>query len=157
MHTPNLKARLIGAAISHLNELVYNFQDDAKLHLRGASSTDEGGFAGTFGDYSAQSTGNQLKEQALRDRADAEKHENTIAALNRFDTDIQTETVQLMSLVETNHGTFLVSLATRPVELDGKKFMFLATDAPIYAEMMGKKEGDTFAFRGINYEILRVR
>ncbi len=156
MGSPNTKARLIGAAISHLNDLVLNFQDDAKHHLRGSSSTDEGGFAGTFGDYSAQSTGNQLKEQALRDRADAEKHENTIATLNRFDTDVKTETIQLMSLVETNHGTFLVSLATRPVELDGKQYMFLATVAPIYAEMMGKKEGDTFSFRGINYEILRV-
>lgn len=151
-----LKARLISAAIGHLDKLVNGFKEDAKYHVRGEGSTDEGGFTGTFGDYSAQSTANQLREQAMRDRADAEKHEQTIAALERLDTNIETSAVQLMSLVDTNHGTFLVSLAARPVELDGKKYMFLATDAPIYSEMMGKTKGDTFSFRGIAYEILNV-
>lgn len=156
MTTVSLKAKLIEAAIHQLEEFVKNLRDEAKYNLRGESSTDEGGFAGTFGDYSAQSAGNQLKEQAIRNRAEAERNENIIAALKRLQTEISTDTIQLMSLVETNHGSFLIAHALRPIVLDGIKYMFLATDAPIYAEMVGKRAGDTFTFRGIAYEIKNV-
>ena len=37
--------------------------------------------------------------------------------------------------------------------VDGKKIFYLATDAPIYEVMAGKKKGETFEFRNISYTI----
>lgn len=156
MTTLSIKDRLIKTSITHLEQIAKDLREVAKYNMRGDNSTDEGGFSGNYGDYSAQSTDNQSKERALRSRADAEKHENMIELLKRQMPAPATDTIQLMSLVETNHGSFLISYALRPIELDGVKYTFLATDAPIYAEMAGKKAGDSFSFRGVDYNILSV-
>ncbi len=153
MNAIEIKSQLIEQAIHHLEGLVLELKDEVKNKLRGEGSTDEGGFSGTMGDYSAQSNENFLKEQALVRRVEAEKHESTIQFFKRLNPEIETKTVSLMSLIKTNRGTFFISHANRPVQLNGTSYMLLGVDAPIYQVMAGKQPGDSFEFRGINYEI----
>ena len=156
MKATEIKSQLIEQAIHHLEGLVMELKDEVKNKLRGEGSTDEGGFNGTMGDYSAQSNENFLKEQALVRRAEAEKHERTIQFFRRLNPDLQTGEVSLMSLIDTDKRTFFISHAGRPVQLNGQTYMLLGTDAPIYTAMAGKKEGDSFEFRGIAYKINSV-
>ena len=156
MKATEIKSQLIEKAIQHLEGLVLELKDEVKNKLRGEGSTDEGGFSGTMGDYSAQSNENFLKEQALVRRMEAEKHERTIQYFKRLNSNIETDQVSLMSLVETDRGKFFISHAIRPIKIDGETYRFLGTDAPIYHVMAGKKAGESFTFRDITYEIASV-
>lgn len=156
MKATEVKSQLIEQAIHHLEGLVLELKDEVKNKLRGEGSTDEGGFSGTMGDYSAQSNENFLKEQALVRRKEVEKHERTIQFFKRLNPNIETSEVSLMSLVETDKGSFFISHAIRPIQLHGITYRFLGTDAPIYKLMAGKKAGDAFNFREISYQINSV-
>lgn len=153
MHT---KQELIARAVAHLEGLVDELRDEVRDKLRGEGSTDEGGFSGTIGDYSAQSTENYLKEQALIRRHEAEKHTQQIALLKRLNLNAPTATISLGNLVTTDKGVFLIAYAQKPIVRHGQRYMLIGTDAPIYAVMAGKKTGDTFAFRGITYTVLAI-
>lgn len=61
--------------------------------------------------------------------------------------------VEKLALIITNRGNFFISKALKPVVVDGTKYFLLATDAPIYSEMEGKKKGDKFSFNNIEYVI----
>lgn len=152
----DIKHKLIALAIEHLEGLVHELRDEVKNKLRGEGSTDEGGFSGTFGDYSAQSTENYLKEQALIRRHEAEKHERQIELLRRLNLDAPTESVSMGNLVETDKGFFLISYAQKPIDLNGHRYMFIGTEAPIYEVMAGQKVGESFEFRNISYTILSI-
>lgn len=156
MKATEIKSQLIEQAIHHLEGLVLELKDEVKNKLRGEGNTDEGGFSGTMGDNSAQSNENFLKEQALVRRVEAEKHASTIQFFKRLNPNIVTDEVALMSLIETNKGTFFISHAVRPIQFNGDAYMLLGTDAPIYEAMAGKKAGETFNFRGIDYKIYSV-
>ncbi len=157
MKAIDIKQQLVDLAVKHLEELTAELRDEVKSKLRGEGSTDEGGFSGTFGDYSAQGTENFLKEQALIRRVEADKHDQQIQQFKKLRLDPPTETVSLGNLIETNRGSFFISYALKPIELNGKKYLLLGMDAPIYQVMAGKKEGDSFEFRGINYEVNSIK
>jgi len=156
MKATEIKAQLIERAVAHLEELVSNLKDEAKHQLRGEGSTDEGGFAGTSGDYGAISQENSLREQAQINRREAQKYEGIIKALKAIDTSVEHNFVSQGCLITTNRGHYFISKALRPIAINNKQFHFLATDAPIYKVMAGKKEGDTFEFRNIAYEIKSI-
>ena len=156
MKAMDIKQQLVDLAVKHLEQLTAELRDEVKSKLRGEGSTDEGGFSGTFGDYSAQGTENFLKEQALIRRVEADKHDQQIQQFKKLRLDPPNESISLGNLVETDRGNFFVSYALKPVELNGKKYVLLGTDAPIYEVMAGKKEGDRFEFREINYKVISI-
>lgn len=156
MKPTEIKAMLIEKAVHNLEGTILELLADVKTMLRGEGSTDEGGFAGTKGDYSAISQENSLREQAQINRSEALKHEALIKGLKTIDTKITHDFVCQGSLISTNHGHYFISQAVRPIKLNGESYFLLATDAPIYEVMAGKKIGDKFEFRGINYEIQSI-
>ena len=156
MKAIEIKQQLVDLAVKHLEAITAELRDEVKSKLRGEGSTDEGGFSGTFGDYSAQGTENFLKEQALLRRVEADKHDQQIQQFKRLRLDPPTESISLGNLVETDKGTFFISYALRPIDFNGTKYMLLGTEAPIYKVMAEKKEGDTFEFRGIAYKVLAI-
>jgi hypothetical protein len=156
MKAMEIKQQLVDLAVAHLEAITAELRDEVKSKLRGEGSTDEGGFAGRFGDYSAQGTENYLKEQALIRRVEADKHIRQIQQFKRLRLDPPTESISLGNLVETDRGIFFISYATKPIDLNGKKYMLLGTEAPIYAVMAEKKVGETFEFRGILYTVKSI-
>ncbi len=66
------------------------------------------------------------------------------------------EEVQPGAVVVTNKGAFYVSVATDSFAVNGWKARGLSEDAPIYEAMHGKEEGDTFAFRNVEYVIKEI-
>lgn len=156
MKPAKLKAALIEKAIENLEGFITNLRADVKVFLRGEGSTDEGGFSGSKGDFSAVGQENALREQAQISRLEVEKHENLINQLRAVNVEDSCDAVCLGALVETNHGTFFFTQALRPIVLNGATYHFLGTEAPIYAVMAGKKAGEVFSFREISYTIISV-
>jgi hypothetical protein len=156
MKNLELKERLNQLAIDHLEDLVLELKDEVSTKLKGDGNTDEGGFAGNNGDYSAQASNNFLSEQAILRRAEAEGYQNTVNSLKDYTFPVEHTEVGLLSLVTTNRGVYFISQAIKPLMYEGERYFYLATDAPIYEILKGKKPGDSFSFRGIDYTVESV-
>ena len=156
MKNLDLKIKLNAFAINHLEDLVSELKDEVKTKLRGDGNTDEGGFAGNSGDYSAQATNNFLSEQASIRRAEAEQYQVMVDKMKLYRFEQEMDHVELLSLIDTNRGLFFINQPVKPLEYEGIRYFFLATDAPIYRELHGKVAGDAISFRGIEYKINSV-
>jgi len=58
MKCMEIKIKVNNAAIEHLEDIISELRDEVKTKLKGDGSTDEGGFSGNSGDYSAQASNN---------------------------------------------------------------------------------------------------
>ncbi len=77
--------------------------------------------------------------------------------LANLDIDHRSTTVRPGSVVETKHNYFFVSVALGEIDMEsGSKIYAISTDAPIYKEIDGRKEGDKFTFKGEEVEILNI-
>jgi len=153
MNCLETKLRVNNAAIEHLEEIISELRDEISTKLKGDGNTDEGGFAGNSGDYSAQATNNFLSEQASIRRQEALQFQIVVDKLKSYVFVKELKIVEYLSLVKTNRGMFFISQAVKPLNVDGVKYFMLTKEAPIYEIMAGKKAGDSFNFRGIDYTI----
>ncbi|MDN3690756.1 hypothetical protein [Cyclobacterium jeungdonense] len=64
--------------------------------------------------------------------------------------------VTLGAIVKTDKMTFFPSVSIENFEVDGENLFGISREAPIYAEMKGKKKGDSFSMNGRTYKILDV-
>jgi len=60
------------------------------------------------------------------------------------------------ALVLTDSLNFYIGISASLFEYEGRKFIGLNTDAPIYAALEGKKAGDEADFNGTIYKILEI-
>ena len=60
------------------------------------------------------------------------------------------------ALVLTETLNFFIGISVKPFDHDGKKFIGLNTEAPIYSAIVGKKAGDAVEFNGQKYRIIEV-
>lgn len=78
----------------------------------------------------------------------------TLANLDRTH---RSEVVRPGSVVETKNGYYFVSVPLGEIDMEsGSKVYAISTDAPIYKELEGKKEGDSFDFRDGKVEIVKI-
>ncbi|WP_162340240.1 hypothetical protein [Cyclobacterium salsum] len=66
------------------------------------------------------------------------------------------EEVTLGAIVKTDKMTFFPSVSIENFEVDGENLFGISRKAPIYAEMEGKKKGDSFSMNDRSYTILDV-
>lgn len=77
--------------------------------------------------------------------------------LNRINPKHFSEQIDLGSIVETSENYYFISAALGKIVLDeGSTVYAISTEAPIFQEMKGKKQGDKFSFNGKDYEIQGV-
>ncbi len=60
------------------------------------------------------------------------------------------------ALVLTNSLNFFIGITSAMFDFEGKKFIGLNLDAPIYAALQGAKAGDDVVFNGKEYKIQEV-
>lgn len=61
------------------------------------------------------------------------------------------------SVVETDNSYYFVSVPLGEIQMEsGSKVYAVSTDAPIYKELEGRKEGDSFKFRDQDVKIVKV-
>jgi len=60
------------------------------------------------------------------------------------------------ALVLTDSLNFFIGITANMFEHEGKKYIGLNTDAPIYTALQGARAGDSVVFNGQEYKILEV-
>ena len=100
-----------------------------------------------------QAQAGQLNEDQHRESEQLTHAEAALNALKRIDHQDNHEVVQAGTVVHTDHGHFLVGVAVPHFEVEGEKYLGISKQAPIFAAMAGKKQGEQFEVRGITYTI----
>lgn len=147
-----LKQKIVNAALEQLTELHTELMEEAELKLHVAADTEDGVVSGSFGSGDS-GTEDMSKETAFLRKEEAYKIEQVINLFKNYRFEKEHEVVEPLAVVETNKGNFFISRAVKDVTIDGVKYHLLATDAPIYSVLEGKKKGDKFKFNNINFEI----
>ncbi len=103
-------------------------------------------------DFSHQEELNDMAQRIAIQLKRAEGELNYVRAISLE----RQNTITTGSLVETNHYFFYVSIPCHPFEIDGKRVIGLANDAPIFFALKDKKEGDRFTFANNEYEVKSI-
>lgn len=80
------------------------------------------------------------------------EHLNTLSQLSFEPTDI----VQPGAVVKVNDRYLVVAVSEPPFTVDGIDFLGISIQAPIYAQLSGKKAGESFEFNKMNFSIEAV-
>ncbi len=67
-----------------------------------------------------------------------------------------TDTVQPGAVIKFNNRRFVVCVSTTRFEVDGKTYMGISTQSPIYLAMVGLQKGDVFTHNGTDFEVQDV-
>lgn len=81
-----------------------------------------------------------------------QNHEAKIIALKELDLSESTE-VGPGAVVTLNAKTFIIAVSTRQFEFQGKTYMGISAESPIYKKMVGMTAGDTFEQNGVEMTI----
>ncbi len=67
-----------------------------------------------------------------------------------------TDTVQPGAVIKFNNRRFVVCVSTTRFDVDGKTYMGISTQSPIYLAMIGLQAGDVFTHNGTEFEVQDV-
>ncbi|QPH39044.1 hypothetical protein [Pedobacter endophyticus] len=76
-----------------------------------------------------------------------------LSVLNSIKPDLTSDQVELGAVVYTKDLNFFISVSVGKFSVDGKEFIGISEQAPIYKVMEGLKKGDTFSFNQSTYTI----
>ena len=92
-----------------------------------------------------ENAGNQLREI-----------EKVMHELGKVGISLESETIRLGSIVETNQSNFFMSISVGKLETNNLIYLGVAPKSPIGMCLLGKTKGDQFNFNGKVYKILAV-
>lgn len=98
---------------------------------------------------------NQNSEAAANIIMRIERERNNLSIFKTTKPENSTE-VEIGNIVFTNQVNLVIGLSFKPFDWNGKKFVGISKEAPIYSALADKKEGDAFEFNGLKYEILQI-
>ena len=145
------KEELFNKCLDKVNERIENIEQQQDT-IRDRNT--EADFNPDFDQYGNK--GEMLSEfeknMVFLDRA--RKMKETLANLDR---NHRSEVVRPGSVVETKNKYYFVSVPLGEISMEsGSQVYAISSDAPIYKEFEGKKEGDTFQFHGETVEIVNI-
>ena len=82
-------------------------------------------------------------------------HHAKIDVIENTDFNV-TDVVRPGAVVKFNNRRFVVCVSTTRFEVDGKTYMGISTQSPIYLVMAGLQAGDVFTHNGIEFEVQEV-
>ncbi len=78
-------------------------------------------------------------------------------SLSLIDPELYSEKISFGSVIETSGNYYFISVPIGEISMeDGSSVYAISTEAPIYREMEGKKQGDIFKFNGDEVKITAV-
>jgi len=103
-------------------------------------------------------TGREMANQE-RDRHAAQLHEaqQLLAALQKVNPELPSNTVRPGALVTTNLGLFYLSIGVgKLATAEGQEFVAVSPSAPILAALSGKSVGEEVVFNGKKVQVLAI-
>ena len=102
--------------------------------------------------------GFRTQMQADRDMFNKQLSEarDGLNTLHKIELDRQIDSVSLGAVVITNAQKLFIAINVGQIKLDSDTFFAVSLEAPIVKNMMGKRVGDSFAFRDKTFQILDI-
>jgi transcription elongation GreA/GreB family factor len=113
--------------------------------------------------------GNLLDREEIVDQDDQSHHRQSIEVSDQLEHQAHvhidhlkaiktisfepTEVVKPGAIVSINGRCMIVAVPKAPFSIDGRQFMGISVNAPIYQHLEGKKAGDTFEFNNKKFTI----
>lgn len=144
------KARVHEALLQHQASIIEELENLRKRYQSAIDMDEED--TKDIEDLARQDSTTDLLHHAEMQLAQAE---NDLMKLKNL-LPIQTETVTLGSLVITEKYKFYVSIANHSFYVADEEYIGLASDAPLYSFMKGKKAGEQFSFNQQSYTIQQI-
>ena len=150
-----LKRKVIEKALEQVKSTLKGIEETAKMKMSAGASS---GSSVTQGSFGSGDTGieDMSKEVAAMNMKEAEHLKKVIDTFENYKFEQEHEKAGPLAMVVTNKGNFFITYAVNNVKINGETYFMLATNAPIYNEMKGKKKGDKFSFNGNTFEIKDV-
>lgn len=73
--------------------------------------------------------------------------------LEQIDTGKEFAKVEFSSIVETNSGIFFISIPSREIEINGRRYMPISVQSPLAKVMLGKTVNQEFTFKDRAYKV----
>ena len=144
------KKELYLNCLDAVNEQIERYQKEMDLIKESMEAND------VKTDYDEDNKGELLSdfEKNASRLSDAREIQET---LSRMDPDHYREKISFGSVVETSGNYYFISVPIGEISMeDGSSVYAISTEAPIYQEMEGKEEGDTFKFNDEEVKITAV-
>ena len=147
----NLKEQIVAALIDHYQSTLTSAVVAEEL-MTELAQTDENNGA----DELTSKREEMMAEVEITD-AVLGVNKDRILALSNIDLNSTSDTVKEGSLVITDGEThFLIATATEPIEYEGKSYLGISSEAPIYKELEGKQVGDYISTPLLSFTIKEV-
>ncbi|RZJ91452.1 MAG: 3-oxoacyl-ACP synthase [Hymenobacter sp.] len=130
--------------------------DAARIGMAAAQESSNSETKSSAGDK--YETGREMANQE-RDRHAAQLHEaqQLLAALQKINPELPSDTVRTGALVATSLGLLYLSIgAGKLVAAEGQEFLAVSPAAPVAAALSGKRAGEAVLFNGKVVQVLAV-
>lgn len=144
-----LKLDVIDKMIQEKEEILEDFRTNQRNKLNQTSTDD------IDNKQHESKTEEVLNELELLNH-NVEILEKEIVLVRNVPRDLNTDSVQFGSLVETDHLNLMVAAAHEAMKVDGKSVLGISTAAPIFSKMRGLSKGDTFEVNGTKHTIKAI-
>lgn len=96
----------------------------------------------------------QLEQsQVAKHMYEAIDNKTVFSQINFIDESLE---ARLGSLIQTNHGLYLLSLALPKIMIDNKSVIAISIKSPLGEQLMGKKVGETIEVNSIKHTLLYI-
>ena len=151
MITPDFKKNIVKACKAVLDSKI-KFLSDALQEATVAGNNETKSTAGdkhetarAMMQLEQEKIGNQLTDL-----------ETQINAFDKINFSVAHNIVSNGSLIEANHGFFLIGSAIGKLEVDSKIIFIISNKSPLALNLLGLKPNDKTIFNGVNYEIKAI-
>lgn len=153
IETPELRKKLIDACIAKQQLLINNFKDRIKTLTENEGLGNEESYGS---EDTASNSAKAAEINALNNQLEFANRELELLESLRATQHVTRNRVALGAIVATNLHTFFVSASLENFEVNGRPYVGISTQSPIYQAMEGKSAGETFTFKGTRYEIRAI-
>lgn len=147
---PNRKTLFI-KCLEEINKKIKTYKDNMDTVKESMEAND------VHTDYDEEGSKGQLLGDFEKYAKYLDNSQKMKEKLNSVDRDHFSEHIQFGSVVETKDSYYFIATALGDITLeDGSKVHVISTEAPVFAQLEGKKKGDTFKLNGKDIEILDI-
>jgi hypothetical protein len=147
MDKSRIRERLLSLEVHEFSDTREAYAD----YVAGAHVTTDAGAV------DSQDQSQAVQSRNLSEAFDSPLHvqQHKLDLLERIDFGPKTA-IKPGAVVRLDGCYFVISVATGPFDFDGHLLMGLSPEAPIYAELEGRRAGERFNFRGRDHVVQEV-
>ena len=148
MNKLGIKKRILEENRSNQQLLRDDLRQPGQERVEGANQNEDDDFTNRF-----ESTREEVMHEINLVAPQADAAQAQLQLLDRMEAETLHGQVKSGSVVLTDQQNLFVSTSLPVFEVEGKQYLGVSTDSPIYHAMRDKKKGDSFTLNGVQYYI----